>query len=130
MITLRFVRSDEVETYRAGPFPWARAADGVLQAGPAGEEVAHYEGGLWSVGGRGTTRCIVESNQGDVQLRAADQATSQPVATSAAIEFVDGSIYAHPERRLIATLEERDHRWMAGGKMWPAVTVETAQDPD
>ena len=130
MITLRFVRSDDVETHRAGPFPWVRAADGALQVGPSGQEVARYEGGMWSVGGRGTSRCIVESKYGDVQLLANDQATSQSVARSEAIEFVDGSIYAHPERRLIATLQEGEHRWFAGGKTWPAVTVETAQEFD
>ena len=37
---------------------------------------------------------------------------------------------ANPERRLIDTLEEDEHRWMAGGKAWLAVTVETAQEFD
>jgi hypothetical protein len=127
MITLRFVRSDDVETHRAGPFPWARAADGVLQVGPGGEEVAHYRGGVWSVGGQGTTRCIVQNQYGDVELLAKDQATSHLVAKSKAIEFVDGSIYAHPERRLLATLQEREHQWLAGGKTWSAIMVEPAK---
>jgi hypothetical protein len=130
MITLRFVRSDDVETSRAGPFPWARAADGVLQAGPDGKAVAHYQGGIWSVGRQGATRCIVQSEYGDVELLAKDQATSHSVARSAAIEFVDGSIYAHPKRRLLATLQEREHRWLADGKTWPAVMVELAKEFD
>jgi len=61
---------------------------------------------------------------------APNHAKSQSVATSEAIEFVDGSIYAHPERRLLSTLQEREHCWLAGGKAWPAVTVETAQELD
>jgi hypothetical protein len=130
MITLTFVRSDDIEIHRAGPFSWARAANGVLQAGPGNQEVAHYQGGIWSVGDHGAPRCIVESEVGDVQLLANDQAASQPVAKSEAIEFVDGAIYAHPERRLLATLQEREHHWLAGGKAWPAVTVETAQELD
>ena len=97
---------------------------------PGRPGVAHYQGGIWRVGGRGAPRCIVESEYGGVQLLANDQTTSQPVAKSEAIEFVDGSIYAHPERRLLATLQEREHRWLAGGKAWPAVTVETAQELD
>src|SRR5688572_18851960 len=112
MITLRFVRSDDVETHRAGPFAWIKAADGVIQAGPDGREIAHYMGGIWSVGGRGTTRCIIRSEHGSVRLRANDHGTSQSVAKSEAIEFVDGSIYAQPQRRLLATLQEREHRWL------------------
>ena len=127
MITLKFVRSDDIEIHRAGPYPWVRVANGVLQAGPDGADVAQYRGGIWSVEGGSTTRCIVQSEYGDVQLLASEEALSRHVATSQAIEFIDGSIYAHPQRRLVATLRESEHRWLAVGKTWSAVVVETAQ---
>lgn len=43
MITLKFVRSDDIEIHRAGPYPWVRVANGVLQAGPHGAELRSTE---------------------------------------------------------------------------------------
>src|SRR5687767_9587509 len=42
--------------------------------------------------------------------------------------LLTGSIYAQPERRLLATLDEGEHRWSAAGRTWSAVVVETAHD--
>jgi hypothetical protein len=130
MLNIRFIRSDDVETHHAGPFAWMQAEGGVMQAGPHGETIARYKGGTWSVGGRGVTRCIVESRRehGDLHLRVSDQAVSEVVAKSTAIEFVDGAVYAHPGRRLLATLDERQHHWKSVGKTWSAVRVEPVND--
>ena len=126
MLTLRFIRSDDVEAHRAGPFAWIQAKDGVMEA-PHGETIAQYEGGTWSVAGKRTTRCIVEGQRGDLYVRASDQAESHTVAKSKAIEFVDGSLYAHPGRRLLASLDERKHRWRSAGGTWSAVRVDPAE---
>jgi hypothetical protein len=51
MVTIHFVRADGEEVYSAGPTAWVRAADGSLEIGPDGGQIAHYGGGVWNVAG-------------------------------------------------------------------------------
>src|SRR5947209_1648216 len=62
MVTVHFFRTDGREVHKAGPFPWVRAANGSLQAGPDGEVVARYLGGVWTVAGNDVPKCVIHGS--------------------------------------------------------------------
>src|SRR5947209_13838359 len=126
MVTVHFLRTDGREVYKAGPFPWVRAADGSLQAGPDGEEIARYVGGVWAVAGDGAPKCVIHGSTCTARFEGDgpdDSATHGPFDT---VEFVDGAVYAQPGRRLLARLDEPDQTWhsYAEQRNWPKLLVE------
>jgi hypothetical protein len=62
MVTVHFLRSDGREVDKAGPFPWVRAADGSLRAGPDGEDIARFQGGIWASARYDVPKCIVRAS--------------------------------------------------------------------
>jgi hypothetical protein len=42
------------------------------------------------------------------------------------VEFVDGSVYAQPGRRLLARFDEQDHTWYSyeDKRSWPKLVLE------
>ena len=126
MVTVHFVRTDGRQVHKAGPFPWVRAVDGSLQAGPDGEEIARYVGGVWAVAGDGAPKCVIHGSTCTARFEGDgpdDSATHGPFEK---VEFVDGSVYAEPGRRLLARLDEQDHTWYSheDKRSWPKLVVE------
>ncbi len=128
MVMVHFLRTEGREVHKAGPFSWVRAADGSLQAGPDGEEIARYQGGVWSVAGHDVPKCIIHGSTCTARFEGDspdDSATHGPFDE---VEFVDGSVYGQPGRRLLARLDEQDHTWYSyeDKRSWPKLFVEKA----
>ena len=128
MVTVHFLRTDGREVHKAGPFPWVRAADGSLQAGPEGEEVARYRGGVWTVAGHDVPKCVLSCPACTARFEAERPDGSATHEHFAQMEFVDGAVYAQPGRRLLARLDEQDHTWYSyeHKRSWPKLVVEKA----
>ena len=126
MVTVHFLRTDGREVYKAGPFPWVRAADGSLQAGPDGEEVARYLGGVWTVAGHDVPKCIIHGSACIARFEGNSPDDSTTHGPYDQVEFVDGSVYAQPGRRLLARLDEQEHTWYSyeDKRSWSKLVVE------
>lgn len=128
MVTVHFLRTDGKEVHRAGPFPWVRAADGSLEAGPDGEEVARHSGGIWTGAGHPVPKCIIHGSTCTARFESDnpdDSTTHGPFDT---VEFVDGSVYANPGCRLLARLDEQERTWYSyeDRRSWPRLVVENS----
>jgi hypothetical protein len=132
MVTAHFIRFDGREVHKVWPVPSLRAADGTLRAGPKGEEAARYGGGVWNVSGDHVPRCVIHAStcivryEGDSPI---DATAHGPFDT---VDFVDGSAFAHPGRRLLARLDEDCHEWYSyeDKRGWPNLVVEWRADSD
>jgi hypothetical protein len=111
MVTVHFLRTDGKEVYKAGPVPWLRAADGSLQAGPDGEEVARYGGGIWNAAGHDVPKCVIHASTCIVRYEGNNPGDSTEHGPFNAVEFVDGSVFAQPGSRLLARLDEDFLEW-------------------
>jgi hypothetical protein len=126
MVTAHFLGTDGREVHKAGPVPWLRAADGSLQAGPDGEEVARYGDGLWNVGGHDVPKCVIHASTCIVRFEGDGPDDSPEHGPFDAVEFVDGSVFAQPGRRLLAHLHEDSQEWYSyvDKREWPNLVVE------
>jgi hypothetical protein len=126
MVTVHFLRTDGREVHKAGPFPWVRAADGSLQTGPDGEEIACYRGGIWTVDGHGVPKCIVHGSTCTARFEDGISDDSTTHGPFYRLEFVDGSVFADPGRHLLARLDEQEQTWYSydDRRSWPKLIVE------
>jgi hypothetical protein len=116
----------DTEVHKAGPFPWVRQADESLQAGPDGEEIARYRGGIWTAEDHTVPKCIIRGSTCTVRFEADRADDSAAHAPCVKVELVDGSVYAHPVRRLLARLDEQEQKWYSyeDKRSWPKIVVE------
>jgi hypothetical protein len=126
MVTVHFLRSEGREVLKAGPFPWVRAADGSLQAGPDGQEIARYLGSVWTVAGQDVPKCAIHGSVCTARFESDSPDDSTTHGPFDKVEFVDGSVYAQPGRRLLARLDEQEHAWYSyeDKRNWPRLVVE------
>jgi hypothetical protein len=126
MITVHFLRTDGTEVHKAGPLPWLRLADGSLKAGPDGEEVARYRGGVWNVAGHDVPKCVVQASTCIVRFDGDNPDDSTENGPFDAVELVDGSVFAQPGCRLLARLDEDFQEWYSykDKRGWPNLVVE------
>lgn len=106
----------------------AEVADGSLQAGPGGEKIARYLGGVWTAAGYDVPECIIHGSTCTARFeaeKADDSITHNPFHK---VEFVDGSVCAQPGRRLLARFDEQEERRYSceDKRSWPKLVVEKA----
>ncbi len=126
MVTVRFLRTDGTEVHRAGPFAWVRVAGGSLQAGPDGQEIARYRGGIWTLDGQSVPKYVVHGSTCSVRFEADSPDDSPLYGPFDQVELVDGAVYVQPGRRLLARLDERDQSWYSyeDKRSWRSMVVE------
>lgn len=128
MVTVRFLRTEGREVYKAGPFPWVRLAGGSLDGGPDGRAIARYRGGIWSVDSHTVPKYIIHGSACTVRFEADssdDLATHGPFDK---VELVDGSAYVEPDHHLLARLDEQGQEWYSydDKRRWPKLVIEKA----
>jgi hypothetical protein len=126
MVTVHFLRTDGREVHKAGPFPWLRAVDGSLRAGPNGEEVARYVGGVWNWENVSAPKYVLHGTTCTLRFEGENPDDSTALGPLDRVEVVDGAVYAHPGRRLLARLDEEKKAWYAyeDKRYWPSLLVE------
>jgi hypothetical protein len=134
MVVVHFLRSDGQTVHTAGPFPWIQAFDGSLQAGPDGNEIALYLGEIWAVAdhdalaGHEVPRCVVHGSECLLRCEGDNSSDSTTHGPFDRVEFIDGSVYGQPGRRLLALFDERKHSWYTydDQRLWMRLVIESS----
>ena len=128
MVTIHFLRTEGREVHTAGPFPWVQATGTILQAGPDGEEIARYRGGIWTVAGYTVPLCLIQGSTSTARFETDMPHDSSAYGPFDQVKFVDGSVYAEPGPRLLARLDEQKGAWYSytDQQSWPKLVVESS----
>ena len=125
MLALRFEHPGQGEALTVGPAPYFRIEGRSLRAGPADEEVGHYEGGAWHLGERTFLTATAES-----PARVHFEGDGEPCAGAhgpfAQVRLVDGAIRHGPQSHgLLAKYDEEAQSWYvyAEQKSCPAAVL-------
>lgn len=127
MLTVHFLQSDGDEVHSIGPIPWLRAADGLLRAGPSGDEIARYLGSVWEAAGHEVTKCSIHASTCTARFEGDEPYDSTKRGPFDTVEFVDGSVYAQPGRRLLARYDEQERTWCScdDNRRWSSLVVDS-----
>jgi hypothetical protein len=98
----------------------------LLRAGPEGEELAHYQGGVWSAAEFNSPRYVVSGSTCTLRFEEERGEDSVVVGPVDKVEIVDGAVYSHPGRCLVALLNEEKGAWYAYShwRSWPSLVIE------
>jgi hypothetical protein len=131
VVSVQFFRTGNQPIRTFGPFPWLRLDATALHAGPDGEEVARYHGGVWSSGEMSAPKYIIHGSTGTLRFEDNKAGDSAKLGPFDQVEVVDGAVYSRPDRQLIARLDEENAAWYTyeDKRFWPSLVISECACP-
>jgi len=132
MVKVQFLRTGDKLLRTIGPFPWVRLDGKSLQAGPNGEEIAHYHGGVWYAAELSAPKYVVHGSACTVRFQSEGTEEFTIPGPLDKVEVVDGAVYTQPGQRLIARLDEERKAWYTyeDKRFWPSLVMERYAGPE